>query len=273
MKLITQNYTREDIGSGENTLYFGKDSHSFKTYRLNYPKSLILHIMPKISSSDYSTCIDVGSGAGHSCKWLLKEFNEVLAIEPDQNLADCIEPHPRLRVLNSRAEQTIIDQNSADLVTCATAFHWLDAQAALDKIHFWLKDKGMLAVYQYRMPKGDHPVFSIIEREMNDSWKPFQHKRLLDKNYSYREISKSQKFSHPDIIKIPYTIQMDAEHLIGFLLSTSFVGRFIRSSTTSSNQMEAFIKQIRLLCKNEPLVAQFEIELITATPRKTLSHA
>jgi len=268
LKLITQNYTTEDVESEEDTLYFGKDSHSFKTYRLDYPKSLILHIMSKISDSDHSTCIDVGSGTGHSCKWLLKEFNEVLAIEPDQNLANCIEPHPRLRVLNSRAKQTIIDHNSADLVTCATAFHWLDAQAALDKIHLWLKDKGMLAVYQYRMPKGDHPVFSIIEREMNDSWKPFRHKRLLDKNYSYREISKSLKFSPPEITKIPYNIQMDAERLIGFLLSTSFVGRFIRSSATSRNQMETFIKQIKLLCKNEVLLAQFEIELITATPRK-----
>jgi hypothetical protein len=81
---------------------------------------------------------EIGPGTGKATRRLLAlGANPLVAIEPDARLADFLEeslPDPALKVVRAPFEEAALEEGAFDLGVSATAFHWLDEEAALEKV-------------------------------------------------------------------------------------------------------------------------------------------
>jgi SAM-dependent methyltransferase len=88
---------------------------------------------------------DVGAGTGMLADVFLENGNQVLAVEPnDEMRTACMAAHAgsRLEVFAASAEATSLCSQSIDLVCAGRAFHWFDADRSMTEFRRILKPDG-----------------------------------------------------------------------------------------------------------------------------------
>ena len=93
---------------------------------------------------------EIGAGTGTATRRLLDlGANPLVAVEPDPRLAAFLRETIRndaLTVIVSSFEDVILDKTSFDLGVSASAFHWLNEDAALTKVAALLRPGGWWAM-------------------------------------------------------------------------------------------------------------------------------
>ena len=91
--------------------------------------------------------LDLAAGTGKLTRQLVPVGAELIAVEPvpgmRRKLAEIL---PGVRTLEGTAEELPLEGGSVDAVFCAQAFHWFEADRALDEIHRVLRPHGGLAL-------------------------------------------------------------------------------------------------------------------------------
>jgi SAM-dependent methyltransferase len=91
--------------------------------------------------------VDLGAGTGKLTRPLVALGHRVTAIEPlDEMRAELHTALPGVPALAGNAEAIPLPDASADVVTCAQAFHWFEHTAALPEIARILRPGGRLAL-------------------------------------------------------------------------------------------------------------------------------
>jgi ubiquinone/menaquinone biosynthesis C-methylase UbiE len=115
------------------SLFTGRAGYYQRT-RPGYPDAVIDLLAREAGWTPSSVVADVGSGTGIFASMLLARGNTVFAVEPNAEMRAAAERalvgNPRFHGVDGSAERTTLPDASADLVTCATSFHWFDAAAA-----------------------------------------------------------------------------------------------------------------------------------------------
>ena len=101
--------------------------------RGGYPEALFDALYERYGFSPDDAVADVGAGTGAFSRELLRRGSRVWAVEPDaqmlQKAAAALGGHEGFHAVTATAEQTGLPDGAFDHVTCASAFHWLDAEA------------------------------------------------------------------------------------------------------------------------------------------------
>jgi len=134
----------------------GRFSGLAETYarcRPSYPSDAIDFIvalsLSDVEKREEATIVDVGCGTGISSRLFAERGFKVTGIEPNDDMrqqAESQEKMPGLSYSKGTAENTNLQTASADLVVCAQAFHWFDADKALSEFHRILKPGGWVAL-------------------------------------------------------------------------------------------------------------------------------
>src|SRR5262249_35394256 len=119
-------------------LAFGARIEDYAKFRLAYPPALFDAIDAALAPGLRRFAVDLGSGTGLSPAQLLGRFSRVAAVEPDPRMAAQIVPRQGLDVVVAKAEEVGFADGSVDLVTCGTAFHWMDGPRVLERAARWL---------------------------------------------------------------------------------------------------------------------------------------
>nr|WP_294944427.1 class I SAM-dependent methyltransferase [uncultured Mucilaginibacter sp.] len=127
---------------------FGNDTENYHAARPAYPAWVYEKLRPYCKPG--TATFEVGAGTGLATSHLLDMgAKPLIAIEPDKRMADYLSntlKHEALTVVALPFEDAELPQNAFDLGVCATAFHWLDEDAALQKVAKLLRPGGCWAM-------------------------------------------------------------------------------------------------------------------------------
>lgn len=107
---------------------FSDRVQDYVRYRPGYPVEILDHLQRITGIGAAATVADIGSGTGIFTRLLAQRFRTVYAVEPNAAMRAAGEASyrktPAVVSVTGIAEHTGLPGGSADLVTCAQAFHW-----------------------------------------------------------------------------------------------------------------------------------------------------
>jgi SAM-dependent methyltransferase len=117
---------RRDLGESFHTA--GK---RYDAIRPSYPADVVDFLVP----DGARTAVDLGAGTGLFTALLDARGLEVTAVEPSAAMLDVLRAAlPGVRAVQAGAEQTGLPDGSADVVTAAQAWHWIDPDAGAREV-------------------------------------------------------------------------------------------------------------------------------------------
>jgi ubiquinone/menaquinone biosynthesis C-methylase UbiE len=124
-------------------LAFGAVAEIYDRVRQPYFSPLLDRAEDVLQLGPDSSVLDLAAGTGRLTRELAKRFEEVFAVEPDDQMRALIEAGT---VLPGTAEAILADAASVDAVFVGEAFHWFDPMSAIREIARVLRPHGGLAV-------------------------------------------------------------------------------------------------------------------------------
>ena len=133
-----------------------KFSELYAKFRPVYPPcvaGIITSYMKSEECSGFNIAVDVACGSGQSTFLLSDSFQKVIGVDIsktqiEQAKLKCTEDgFTNIELLTGDAHEIPVKSSSVDLLTCAMAWHWLDAEKFYAECKRVLKPQGCIAVY------------------------------------------------------------------------------------------------------------------------------
>jgi SAM-dependent methyltransferase len=122
---------------------FAEVAGAYERGRPSYPEEAVRWL----AGDESCDVVDLGAGTGKLTRALLAVGHRVIAIEPLPEMLELLPAAaPGAAAILGTAEVIPLPDATADVVTCAQAFHWFDHAVALPEIARVLRPGGRLAV-------------------------------------------------------------------------------------------------------------------------------
>jgi SAM-dependent methyltransferase len=123
------------------------DGVVYERGRTEYDEQAVAYAVRALQVGPSATVLDLAAGTGKLTRPLLAHAGAVVAIEPQAPMRETLASlAPRARVLDGTAEALPLPDGAVEAVFVGDAFHWFDAERALDEITRVLRPGGGLAV-------------------------------------------------------------------------------------------------------------------------------
>jgi len=135
-----------------------------------YPNAVFDQITSYASAIPVApSVLEIGAGSGQATRQMLSRGWRVVALEPGADLAEAartdLVEFDHFEVRTSRFEDTDLPDGSFDLVTSATAWHWVDPSIGIPKTARLLRPGGTVALWwNAHVPDTTDP-----------GWRPIRH--------------------------------------------------------------------------------------------------
>lgn len=103
---------------------FDKGAASYAKFRPEYPSELYRTILQHARLASTALAVDIATGSGQAAKDLTQHFDQVIAIDSNQEQLKHAPQLPGVNFQLGSAEQTGVHTSTVDLVTVAQALHW-----------------------------------------------------------------------------------------------------------------------------------------------------
>ncbi len=165
---------------------FNEDAVNYDKYRPGYPQALFENVISYSQIKEGSKLIEIGIGTGQATLPFIQLDCKVTGIELGENLstfvAEKYKAYSNFNVINMDFMNCPIEENSCDLIYCATAFHWLPKKEAYSKIMNSLKRGGSIALFW------NHPFPNRVDDPSNIAsqkiYNKFRHSGEKQKEFS-----------------------------------------------------------------------------------------
>lgn len=204
--------------------YFGKQE-DYSKYRPDYPKVLFDTVCSKYGLNSSSSVVELGAGTGKFSKIMSDYCDKIYSVEPNLDMLKqgklYCSSKDNVFFINSCAEDTKLDDNSADFVFAVQSFHWFLKDKLKIELKRIMKKDGFFAIVWNNL-EDDNNLFSKEYFNYINEWKY----KLTGFNYQHKNINerecifKDKKFDSYDFV---FKKEYDLDMLIGFSNSLSFV--------------------------------------------------
>ncbi|MDQ6898595.1 MAG: class I SAM-dependent methyltransferase [Candidatus Dormibacteraeota bacterium] len=142
-------------GYGSENFAQGYDRH-----RLSPPRALLKILTLVAEVERPRLLVDLGAGTGLSTRVWAEHAERIVGVEANARMlewAERVTREPNVRYVEAFASDTGLRAGSADIVTCAQAFHWMEPTSVLREASRILRSGGVFAAYDYDVPPAIHP--------------------------------------------------------------------------------------------------------------------
>ena len=128
---------------------FDTVASTYEKMRPGYVAQVYQTIFDYIPINDNSNVFEIGSGGGQATAPMLTTGCKLTAVEPGQQFSELLKEKfkefPKFSVITDKFENTLLEENSFDLVFAASAFHWIPEEIGYEKVFNLLKSGGAFA--------------------------------------------------------------------------------------------------------------------------------
>lgn len=209
---------------------FSNHSETYARYRPTYPQELFDYIFQFVEKKKHAW--DCATGNGQAASVLADHFEKVEASDISEAQISHAVQKPNIQYHVCPAEQTPFADNSFDLITVATAYHWLNWKKFYEEATSVGKPNCVVAVWSYN-------IFSTEEERVNKIIDRF-YKRITHPYWDYERkyVDDSYTTVEFDFDPLPakdfeIRLNWNKEHFIGYLESWSAVQKFIQQNNSS----------------------------------------
>jgi SAM-dependent methyltransferase len=207
------------------TKRFSNRVDNYIKYRPSYPPAVLNYLAEQCKLTTGSPIADVGSGTGIFTGLLLREGYKVYAVEPNESMQEAairqFGGEDNFIPVTGTAEATTLPAGSIDLVVCAQAFHWFDAEKTKTEFERILKAGGQVALIWNNRDAGTDEFAAAYESLLkHDSvdYNKVNHRNISDINF--KAFFKDGLY---EAVKYPNVQVFDEEGLLGRAFSSSYV--------------------------------------------------
>jgi ubiquinone/menaquinone biosynthesis C-methylase UbiE len=126
---------------------FSDVAAQYAASRPPYPEPLFKALADRAPAT--TAAWDCATGNGQVALGLAVHFQRVYATDASELQIAHTAAHPRIEYRVAPAENSGLSNGSVDVVSVATALHWLDLPRFYDEVRRVLRPQGLLAVYGY----------------------------------------------------------------------------------------------------------------------------
>ncbi len=210
------------------------------------------------------TVVDFGCGTGLSTKFWSKYSNNVIGIEPSKDMINLAikksKNYKNIKYINAFSNETGLNDNIADIITCSQSFHWMEPISTLKEVNRLLKPNGIFAVYDCDWP----PVFKweidfeyekLFNKvfEIEATHKEFKNSfSRWNKNEHLNNLKNSGHFRFVREIVFTNTEKCTADRYIGIALSQGGLQSIIKNNIELIKpELDSFIEKVKMAFDNK----------------------
>jgi uncharacterized cupin superfamily protein/SAM-dependent methyltransferase len=204
------------------TQRFSDRVDNYVNFRPSYPPQILDFMKENLGLKRDSIIVDVGSGTGLSLKIFLDNGNQVYAVEPNEAMRKAAEKsfgaHQTFHSRNGTSENTGLQNQFADFIIAAQAFHWFEPKETKKEFDRILKTNGRIAlIWNDRKTKGSPfaEEYEALITLFGTDYCQVKHKNIGD--------DRIRDFLGPfEVRHFANTQDLDYKGLLGRLASSSY---------------------------------------------------
>lgn len=160
---------------------FDTVADDYDAFRPAYPPALYDHIEAYAGALDGLRVLDLAAGTGIASRSLLDRGARVVATDlgPDMLRVLRARSGDRVPVAVGRGEAIPFGDASFDVVTCATAWHWINENDGPAEVRRVLRGRGTLALWWAFGGHGADPESAAREQEVYAKWRVGEREPLM----------------------------------------------------------------------------------------------
>jgi ubiquinone/menaquinone biosynthesis C-methylase UbiE len=211
------------------------------------PPLVLLDILTQLIHTPHPTLVvDLGSGTGLSTMIWGERTQRVIGIEPNADMRTQAihksENHPQMAHIEYRegvANQTSLPDSSADIVTCAQSFHWMEPTSTLAEIARILRPGGVFAAYDYTWPPTLNWELEQVYQKVDERFDELEQERQLGQNLQrwskkahLERMRDSGHFRFTRELFLHHIEQGDATRFIDMVMTNAYNHQFKQGTIT-----------------------------------------
>jgi SAM-dependent methyltransferase len=162
---------------------FDRAANYYDEVRPRYPECLFDDLLAAAGLGPHPRVLEIGPGTGQATLSFLERGCPVVAVELGCRLAARLQQNvaqfPETRLIVGRFEEVELPLASFDIVTAATAIHWIDPEVRYRKPHDLLRERGVVATIELIQVKGTEerdffeeaqPIYPRYRDDEGDRW-------------------------------------------------------------------------------------------------------
>jgi SAM-dependent methyltransferase len=219
--------------------HFSRQAGDYSRYRPGYPPQLIEYVASL--APHRRLAVDCATGNGQAALALAEHFDEIVAVDGSAAQLANAQAHPRVRYVQTLAEQLPVGPGTVALVAVAQAIHWFDFDRFHAECRRVLAPGGVLAAWTYTVFRAGGPIDEVVDRFYHGTVGPFWPPEREYVQQAYRTIP----FPWVEIDPPPFELQTDwsLEQALGFFASWSSVQRY-KDAHGGEDPLPAFEREL-----------------------------
>lgn len=204
----------------------------YQRYRRGYPSEVVDDVVTSGGIGPGSFVLEIGCGTGQLSVPIAATGAELVCVELGSSLAAVARRNlaswPSARVENSTFEEWPLPDRLFDSIACATAFHWIDARARVEKTAVALRPGGKLVIVNGHHVLGGTAGFPEASQELYLKWglsddPTFELPSADTLPVMYGELAEGEEFEELERHRFEALLHFTTESLIGWMHTDSLI--------------------------------------------------